>query len=77
MHFYVKCVQCGRVAGVQFIELVSTNSEEKETLEQAIHLGGYVVNCPGCSQQRRLGNPSASVRTEVAAILTEASRLTA
>ena len=71
MRFYVKCVQCGRVAGVQFTKPASMNTEEEESPEQNIHLDGYIVNCPACSQRRTLRNPPASVRMEVAAILTE------
>jgi hypothetical protein len=77
MRFYVKCVQCGRVTGVQCIEPVSTTSEEFETHETAVHLSGYIVNCPACSPQQSLRHSPDSVRSEVAAILTEADRLSA
>jgi len=76
MRFHVKCVQCGRVAGVRFTEPVSTNTGG-ESLEPDIGLGGYTITCPACSRQQGLLNPLASVRTEVAAILTEAKRLSA
>ena len=76
MRFYVKCVHCGRVAGAQFIEPVSTNTEE-ESLELDIHLSGYIVKCPVCSAQQSLRNPPASVRAKVASILTGAIRLSA
>jgi hypothetical protein len=69
MRYYVKCVQCGRVAGVQFTKLASINTEEEETPEENIHLDGYIVKCPACCQHR-LRNPPASVRMEIAAILT-------
>ena len=77
MRFYLKCVQCGRVAGVRFIEPVSKDTVEEESLEQDIRLGGYIVKCPACGEQRRPQNPPASVRTEVAAILTDAMRASA
>ena len=53
MLFYVKCVQCGRVAGVQFTKPVSMNTEEEETPEHNIHLDGYIVKCPGAASSER------------------------
>ena len=76
MRFYVKCVHCGRVAGAEFIDPESKNSEV-ESLELAAPLSGYIVKCPGCSEQQRQRNPPAAVRTEVASILTAAIRRSA
>ena len=75
MRFYVKCVQCGHIAGVSFIEPVSTT--EEELLEQPLCLGGYTIKCPACAQRRQPENPLPVVRSAVAASLTEAMRLTA
>jgi hypothetical protein len=74
MRFYVKCVRCGRIAGVSFIEPVSTT--EEELLEQPLCLGGYAIKCPACAQRRQPENPLPLVRSAVAASLTEAMSVT-
>jgi hypothetical protein len=75
MRFYVKCVQCGHIAGVSFIEPVSTT--EEELLEQPLCLGGYAIKCPACAQRRQPENPLPLVRSAVAVNLTEAIRVSA
>jgi len=77
MRFHVKCVRCGHVAGVRFIDSVSTNSENEDSIELDPHLAGYTIECPACGGRRRPQNPAPQVREEVAANLTEAIRRSA
>jgi hypothetical protein len=77
MRFRVKCVRCGSVAGIRFIESVSTDSPEEESIEQVPRLGGYTIECPACREQRQPQNPLPHVTVTVAANLTEAIPLCA
>jgi hypothetical protein len=77
MHFHVKCVRCGRVARISFLDSVSTNCVEEASLESNFRLNGYLVDCPACEELRGLRNPPVSVRTEVTAILADALRRSA
>jgi hypothetical protein len=72
MRFRVQCVRCGRVTGIRFIESVSADSPEEESVEQDRRLGGYTIECPACRQQRHPQNPLPHVTAAVAANLTEA-----
>jgi hypothetical protein len=75
MRFHVKCVRCGHVAGIRFIESASTHPAEEESTEQDPPLSGYTIECPACSGRLQPPIPAPHMRAEVAAKLTEATPL--
>ncbi len=77
MRFHVKCVRCGHVAGIRFIDSETTNSAEEESIEQDPRLAGYTIECPACGERRHPQNPAPHVRATVAANLTESIPLCA
>jgi hypothetical protein len=77
MRFHIKCVRCGHVAGIRFIESASTLSAEEESTEQDPPLSGYMIECPACGGRRQPQNPLPQVTAAVAANLTESLPLCA
>jgi hypothetical protein len=57
MLFQVKCIRCGRIAIVKSVEPELSESADGEPPGTHSRLGGYIIKCPACGEQKQPQNP--------------------